>query len=83
MLLGEGSVCVCVCVCVGRGGGTRLATMFCNSCMRYWHIQSSVSTYCEAGGGEEAPLGWGVENRHYYVALTSIHCYRIETVVDS
>ena len=33
--------------------------------------------------GEEAPLGWGVENRHCYVALTRIHCYRIETIVDS
>ena len=38
--------------------------------------------------GEEVPLsklggGGGVENGHYYVALTSIHCYRIETIVDS
>ena len=38
----------------------------------------------ESRGGEEAPLGWGVENWHnYYVALTSIHTYRIETIVDS
>ena len=41
----------------------------------------AVITQYVAGG--EAPLGWGVEKLHYYVALTSIHCYRIETIVDS
>ena len=34
------------------------------------------------GGGEEATLGWGGGD-DYYVALISIHCYKIETVVDS
>ena len=34
--------------------------------------------------GEEATLGWGGgKNWDYYVALTNIHCYRIETIVDS
>ena len=30
-------------------------------------------------GGEEATLGWG--GGDYYVALTSIHSYRIETII--
>ena len=32
--------------------------------------------------GEEAMLGWGGENLPYYVALSSIRCYRIEAIVD-
>ena len=79
-------MCVCVCVCVGGGGegggAPGLLQCFATHACGIGTFNPQLVLYCEAGG-EEAPLGWGVENRHYYVALTSIHCYRIETIVDS
>ena len=34
-----------------------------------WTSRRNLSYSLTVSGGEEAPLGWGVENWHYYVAL--------------
>ena len=54
-------------------------------CMQLLLRSCMVHLSIERGGGrEEAPLDWGVENYYYnFMALTSTHCYRIETIVDS
>ena len=44
---------------------------------------AQYTTQGQGGGGNNARLGGSRIEINYYVVLTSVHCYRIETMVDS